>query len=131
MAAFRYRIAAFPTSFLVAEYAGTVIGHVNGCCTDMPTICDELFEADGGHDPNGANQMIFGLAVAVEYRRQGVAGMLLEALIERARLQKRKQVVLTCKSHLIAYYEKHGFVLRGISESTHGGAEWYDMAVML
>ncbi|MBS7526059.1 GNAT family N-acetyltransferase [Fusibacter paucivorans] len=131
METFRYRIEVFPTSFLVAEQAGTVIGLINGCCTDLPTICDELFEADGGHDPNGANQMIFDLAVAPENRQQGVAAMLLEAIIERARKEKRKQVVLTCKSHLIAYYEKFGFVLRGLSESTHGGAEWYDMTATL
>jgi predicted N-acetyltransferase YhbS len=129
--AFQYRIECFPTSFLVAERDGIVIGHVNGCCTDLPAICDALFEADGGHNPLGANQMIFGLAVAPENRKQGIAGQLLIAMIERARAEKRKQVILTCKSHLITYYEKYGFVLRGLSESTHGGAEWYDMTATL
>ena len=39
----------------------------------------------------------------------------------------RRGCILTCKDTLIHYYEKFGYVNKGISESVHGGAIWYDM----
>lgn len=129
--AFNYRIKTFPGSFLVIEDQGLILGHINGACSDAPFICDELFEEDGGHNDDGQNQMIFGLAVDPAYQKRGLAAKLLKALIEVAFEQKRKQVVLTCKEQLISYYERFGFVSIGISESTHGGAVWYDLVKYL
>lgn len=48
-------------------------------------------------------------------------------MIEVSRKAGRKGVILTCKNKLIHYYEKFGYVNKGISKSTHGGAQWYDM----
>ncbi|MDD4297169.1 MAG: GNAT family N-acetyltransferase, partial [Ruminiclostridium sp.] len=39
----------------------------------------------------------------------------------------RKGLILTCKEHMIDYYSKFGFKNKGISNSQHGGAVWYDM----
>lgn len=36
-------------------------------------------------------------------------------------------MILTCKDHLIHYYQKFGFVHQGVSVSCHGGAKWNDM----
>ena len=127
---FRYRLTAYPERFLVAELDGKVVGIINGCTTDEPLICDELFEA-GGHDPKGANQMIFGLGVLPEYQHRGIAAKLMEALIALSRKEGRKTVVLTCKEHLIHYYSRFGFENRGVSGSVHGGAVWYDMVLPL
>ena len=129
--AFEYRIQTFPTSFILAMLEDKVVGHVNGCCTDLPLICDELFEKDGGHNPNGKNQMIFGLAVLPEYQRKGIAEKLMKSIILSAKSEGRESVVLTCKNQLVHYYEKFGFKSLGISESTHGGAVWYDMICKL
>jgi predicted GNAT family acetyltransferase len=64
-------------------------------------------------------------------RGQGIAGKLIEALVDLVRKEGRKTVVLTCKEHLIHYYSRFGFENRGVSESVHGGAVWYDMVLPL
>ena len=129
--AFSSRIKTFAESFFVAELDGKIIGLVNGCVTDRPLICDDLFEGDGGHDPQGENQMVFGLAVDPDFQRHGVAERLMDHFIEKAREAGRKRMVLTCKEELISYYERFGYVNRGVSASVHGGAQWYDMVMEL
>lgn len=123
----RERIRVFPESFLVAEKAGRVIGFINGAVTDQKTISDDMFENVNLHNPEGAYQSIFGLDVVEEFRRQGIAAQLMEAMIRRAREQGRRGLILTCKDRLIGYYQKFGYVNQGVSASVHGGAVWYDM----
>lgn len=53
------------------------------------------------------------------------------AYIQYAKTSQRKSVILTCKKHLITYYESFGFVNQGISASEHGQAVWYDMTLKL
>ena len=86
-----------------------------------------MFEDATMHDENGQWQMIFGVNTIPEYRRQGCAEKLINKVISDAKDQGRKGLVLTCKEKLLHYYEKFGFKNEGISESTHGGAVWYDM----
>lgn len=129
--AFQYRINAFPGSFYVAEQEGRLVGLINGCVTNKQRICDELYEPDGGHEPEGENQTVFGLAVDPDCQRQGIAAQLMEHLIEKSREAGRRHMVLTCKERLIHYYEKFGYESKGVSSSTHGGAVWYDMVMDL
>ena len=126
------RIAAFPQSFLVAqrEDTGEIIGFINGSVTDHSTISDEMFEDVSLHNPAGAYQAIFGLDVLPAYRRQGIAAALMNAFIENARKQGRKGLILTCKEHLLSYYGSFGYQNKGISQSVHGGAVWYDMLLI-
>lgn len=128
-AALCQRAAAFPDSFLVARRkdTGEIIGFINGSCTDDETISDEMFEDITLHRPDGAYQAIFGLDVLPEYRHQGVAKALMNALIDRARQQNRAGLILTCKEHLLQFYGSFGYVNGGVSKSVHGGAVWYDM----
>ena len=128
--AFAYRIAAFPERFFVAEEAGRIIGLVNGCASNLPAIEDRLFEPQG-HEPDGRNQMVFGLAVEAACRRRGVGAALLNRLIDFARQQAMERVILTCKEEKIPYYAGFGFQNRGVSGSVHGGAVWYDMVLEL
>ena len=114
-------------SFLVAETEGRVIGFINGAVTAQRTISDDMFEDAGLHNPEGAYQSIFGLDVVEEFRCQGIASRLMEEMIERARRQGRRGLILTCKDRLIGYYERFGYVNLGVSQSVHGGAVWYDM----
>lgn len=125
------RIAAFPDSFLVAELDGTLVGMVNGCCTDSPVIRDEMFHGTSHHQPDGANQTIFGLGVLPAFQKQGIAAELMRALIAAARNAGRRAVILTCKEPLLRYYESFGFKNDGLSESTHGDARWFDMRLAL
>lgn len=128
--AFAYRIETFPERFFVAERQGRIIGLVNGCASDLPAVDDRLFEPQG-HDPEGKNQMVFGLAVHPDCRNNGIAAALLRRLIDFAREQGMNQVILTCKREKIPYYQKFGFQNRGVSASEHGGAVWYDMVLPL
>lgn len=125
------RIEAFPDSFLVAEAAGRLIGFINGCVTNSPVIYDELFATTEHHIPAGKNLTVFGLDVIPEYRRQGIAAQLMNHFIQLARSTGRKSVILTCKEHLVHYYESFGYVNNGISDSTHGGSQWFDMTLAL
>lgn len=124
---FERRIQTFPESFLIAEKEGRMIGFINGCVTDETAICDEMYENEAFHKEEGAYQSVFGLDVIPEERNQGIAELLMKALIERAREAGRKGMILTCKDRLIHYYEKFGYENCGISKSVHGNAVWYDM----
>ena len=128
--AFRWRLETFPGSFLVAEAEdGEIIGIVNGAVTDQKTITDDLFEAGGGHNPRGAYQSVFGLAVLPRFQGQGTGAALMQAFIDLARAQGRRGIILTCKAQKIPYYSRFGYVNLGISDSVHGGATWYDMII--
>ena len=124
---FSQRMRTFPESFFVAEAEGEIIGFINGCVTDCRTICDEMFADTGYHDPDGAYQSIFGLAVVPQWQHKGVASMLMRHLIEEAEKRGKAGLILTCKDRLIGFYEQLGYRNLGVSRSVHGGAVWYDM----
>jgi len=125
------RYGAFPENFLAAEADGLIVGFINGCTTDSPVLYDDLYHDAGHHKPDGPNLTVFGLDVLPDYQNQGIAARLMEAYIAKARSDGRKAVILTCKDHLVHYYQKFGFVCGGVSGSTHGGAVWYDMTLTL
>lgn len=129
--ALAYRIKTFPTSFFVAMEDKEMIGFINGGITNNRVISDALFAPDGGHNPLGENQAVFGLVVDPNHQRKGIARELLDYFIKMAKEDGRKRVILTCKDVLIAYYESFGFVNRGVSKSTHGDAVWYDLEITL
>lgn len=80
---FEERLKAFGAHFLILEDAGKPIGLIDGMVTDSEKIVDEMFEDATIHNPKGAWQSIFGLCVLPEYRRQGGAAMLMNALLRR------------------------------------------------
>ncbi|WP_027626524.1 GNAT family N-acetyltransferase [Clostridium lundense] len=124
---FEQRIKTFPESFFIAELNGKIIGFINGCITNETVIYDELYKDASLHIPNGDYQTIFGIDVMPDYRNQGIAAQLMNYMIKFSSNSGRKGVILTCKDRLIHYYEKFGYVNKGISKSVHGGAQWYDM----
>ena len=130
--AFEKRLEAFSESFLVAETDdGEVVGFVNGCVTNDEIICDDMFADTSHHNPDGIYQAIFGFAVIPEYRGKGVAQKLMQGIIDLTRERGKKGLTLTCKEHLIEYYGKYGYENMGVSESSHGGAVWYDLVFLL
>jgi predicted N-acetyltransferase YhbS len=52
----------------------------------------------------------------------------LQRYFQEAEEDGRAAILLLCKSKLIPYYQRFGFVDRGKSASTHGGFEWHEMA---
>ena len=81
------------------------------------------------HRPDGPWQTVFGLDTLPEYRRRGVAAALMNAFIAQAKARGQLGVALTCKAHLVHYYERFGYRNEGVSASVHGGAVWYDMVL--
>lgn len=75
--------------------------------------------------------MLLGLAVLPQYRGQGLAGELMARYIRRERNNGRKRLILTCLEEKIAMYEKMGFRNCGLSGSSWGGKDWYDMVCIL
>ena len=126
----RERFRVFPENFIVAEKDGKVIGFVNGCTTNQPELPDELYHDVSLHKPDGTYRTLFGLNVFPEYRREGIAALLVNELIRLSKERGRKGIVLTCKDHLVHYYERLGFEHQGVSASVHGGSKWNDMLLI-
>lgn len=124
---FLERFMAFPECFLVAEVEGKVVGHINGCVTDCPSLPDALYHNTSLHQPEGLWQTVFGLAVLPEYQHKGIARALMRQFQKMAKERGKEGVVLTCKEAKIGFYESLGFQCEGVSESSHGGATWNDM----
>lgn len=121
------RLTVYPDRFWVLEEEGKIVAYVNGMATNESMLKDEMFDDANLHDPNGQWQMIFSVSTVPEYRRRGYAQKVLNQVIADTKKRGCKGLVLTCKERLVPYYEKFGFVSEGISDSTHGGAVWYDM----
>lgn len=124
---FEKRFAVFPECFFVIEVDNEVVGHINGCINDNPELPDVLYKNAELHQPQGRFQTVMGLAVAPDFQKQGLASQLIKHFIETSQKRDHEGMILTCKAHLIGFYEKHGFVNHGVSPSTHGGAQWYTM----
>ena len=125
---FAKRLAVYPEHFwLLEDDEGNLISFVNGMVTREADLRDEMYADASLHDPNGAWQMIFGVNTLPAYRRRGLAEQVLRRVIADAKARGCHGCVLTCKEKLVHYYAKLGFVSEGVSDSTHGGAVWYEM----
>ena len=104
-----------------------LISFIDGFCTNQRDLTDEMYSDTSMHDEDGDWQMIFGLNTLPSYQRQGYATKIMNAMIDLARQEKRKGLVLTCKDRLVPYYSQFGFKNEGVSSSVHGGVVWYQM----
>ena len=127
LASFKERFSVFPDCFFVLETQGIVVGHINGCIFDKPELPDELYKNTSLHCPNGKYQTVFGLAVHPNYQGRGLASLLTKHFISISHTKGHLGMVLTCKDHLINFYQKQGFECLGRSVSNHGGVTWNDM----
>lgn len=130
-ASLKERMEVFPKGFFVAELDNEIIGFINSGGTDADHIEDAFFKTMNLHIDAGENLVIFGLDVDPNYQKRGYAKELMQHFIKEAKKSSRKNILLTCKHHLIAYYEQFGYLNKGVSESEHGGATWYDMYLEL
>lgn len=128
--AFLYRIKNFPRYFLVCFENGELIGLIDGVLSDKDLIEDDVYSPSGG-SADGKNLLILGLVVRPDMRRRGIAALLMKKLLSRAVQDGLNAAALTCKKELISYYERFGFVNRGVSSSVLGDIVWYDMTLDL
>ena len=115
------RMGAFPENFVVAVKDEQIVGFINGGTTDKPVLPDEFYHDITLHRKDGEIQTVFGL--------KGIAGELVEYFKELAKERGKKALILTCKEHMIPFYESHGLKKLGVADSCHGGATWYDMQI--
>ena len=125
---FAGRLQQYGDHFWLLWEGERLLAFVDGFCTDMPDLTDEMYADAALLDENGAWQMIFGVNTLPRCRRRGYAGLLLQKAIADARAQGRKGLVLTCKERLLPYYAQFGFRDEGVSDkSTHGNVVWHQM----
>ena len=124
---FAERLKHYPTHFWLMFDGEKLISFVDGMVTDERDLTDEMYSHAEMHNEAGQWQMIFGVDTLPAYRRQGHAETLIRRMVQDARAQGRKGLVLTCKAELVRWYSGLGFVNEGVSVSVHGGAVWYQM----
>lgn len=125
---FKERLKFYGEHFWLMFEEGKLISFVDGFVTDDPDLTDEMYAKAELHNEEGAWQMIFGVNTLPAYRNRGYAGALIKKMIEDAKKQGRKGLVLTCKDTLISYYAGFGFNNEGITaQSVHGGVVWNQM----
>lgn len=125
---FANRLKYYADHFLLMYDGEKLAAFIDGFVTDEPDLTDEMYAKADMHNENGAWQMIFGVNTVPEYRRRGLAGKLITEFINKARLENRKGLVLTCKEKLVPYYEKFGFINEGLTDkSIHGNVKWNQM----
>ncbi len=129
----RERIAAVSDMFLVAvdRKTGKIAGFLTGISTNEESFRDEFFKEANLYEPSGKNVMLLGLNVLPEYRGQGLAREIVLQYLHRECERGRKQLILTCLESKVKMYEKMGFHNEGISASSWGGEEWYEMSIQV
>lgn len=127
---FYSRLKNYPECFWLLIADDKLISMVNGMTSNSTILSDEMYNDSSMYDSMGEWQMIFGVETRPEYQGRGYADLLLRMVISDVKNQNRKGIILTCKSELIPYYEKFGFLCEGMSVSKHGGASWYQMKII-
>ncbi|MFK7334349.1 GNAT family N-acetyltransferase [Acinetobacter baumannii] len=127
----KIRAEQYPEGFIVLEVANKIIGFINSGCADKVVMSDENFKELKGHSSNAPNIVIMSVVLDPEYQGLGYASHLMNAFIKLAKSLNKKAIYLMCKEQYFKLYEKFGFKYIQISESTHGGVQWYEMKLDL
>ena len=128
---FRGRLLYYPDHFWLLFEDELLVSFIDGFATNERDLKDEMYDSPDMHVKDGEWQMIFGINTLPEYRKRGHASALIKHVINEAKAQGKKGVVLTCKEKLITFYEKQGFINEGISSSVHGNTVWYQMRYVI
>lgn len=127
--AFQMRKQLFGAYFLVAENEldHQIIGVTNSVKISNKEIADDSIKQVTQYAEDGQYLCVLTIAVHPSHQRRGVATELLQRIIEIARKEGLKGIVLMCEEHLISFYEKNGFLYEAPSASKHAGIQWHEM----
>lgn len=125
------RLDVYANHFWLLVEDEKIISFIDGFVTNQRDLEDEMYENASMHDENGDWQMIFGVNTIPEYQHRGYASQLMKVVIEKAKEEHKKGLVLTCKEELLPFYERLGFINEGISSSVHGNVTWYQMRLLV
>ncbi|MCF0246617.1 MAG: GNAT family N-acetyltransferase [Ileibacterium sp.] len=129
--ALKQRLEVFPNHFWLLERDGRLVAMVNGMTTNNGQLEDKMYRDATLHDEDGKYQMMFGVETDPEFRRKGYASILMKEAIKDCRNDSRKGVILTCKEEHVPFYERLGFVNKGVADSNHANEVWYLMELDL
>ena len=85
---------------------------------DKDAGCRHAVAFDDGGKAIGTGRLLPGghigrMAVVKEWRRRGIGALILNALVEEARKQGHKEVVLSAQLQAAEFYREHGFEAEG------------------
>lgn len=117
-AVFARRLAVFPEGFIVAEDQGAIVGY--GCSEKWLALREPVMDEDPAltHHPAGVVFCITGMAVRLSHRGRGLGLALAQRMIDIARQQGCRQVLLET-THAQGLYERLGFH-RAEERTQHG-----------
>jgi uncharacterized protein YciI/GNAT superfamily N-acetyltransferase len=125
-----FRVATLATD-LLGDEVPTVIGF---CCG---TRCEEFTEESMSttHIPDGKLLAIHSVVVDEQYRRQGIATVMLKEYMENVSSKANaadaddgiESTVLLAKSKLLSFYVNCGFAVLRPSPIIHGNELWYEL----
>lgn len=122
------RIEVINDTFVIAKTQDNqVAGFIVGPVTLERYLTDDLFTGSAANPTDAKFQQIISLAIHPDFQGLGIGKQLLKELETIDRKANRSAISLTCVENLIAYYEAHGFVNEGRSNSQLAGEEWYNM----
>ncbi|MDY5662169.1 MAG: GNAT family N-acetyltransferase [Coriobacteriales bacterium] len=124
------RLLYFPNHFHLMFNGDALVSYISAMPSDERDLRDEMYADARLQDELGSWEMIFSVATLPSYQDLGIASQLMRSYLESTREQGRKGIVLTCKEKLVGFYARFGFVDEGMSDSSHGGATWYQMRLV-
>ena len=130
---FSYRFASFPDYFYVAMSDKNIpVAFLSGRPVDVADnqgISDLMYE--NAPFPEGDTFALLSVSTTPAFQRQGYGSALIHYAIKEASRLDCRRMILACKDEKIRFYRHLGFSLMGLSASSHGGALWYDMELIL
>ena len=108
------RIRNHAGTFLLASLDDQGIAYITATILPFPSLRKWMLDIGGEKFINENSIILEDLAVDPDFQGQGFGTLLLAALKEVTRQQKRPGIFLLCEDELLSYFEMNGFVEQGI-----------------
>jgi GNAT superfamily N-acetyltransferase len=129
--AFIFRQQHFGAYFFIIRENGAIIGVTNGVRIQNANLAEEGIKQITDSEEDGSYFCVLTVAVMPDYRGKGYGAMLMRKIIEQAKKDRLRGVLLMCELPLIPFYSRLGFTYEKPSLSNHGGISWHEMILNL